>query len=330
MRISMKKISAIFFFLVTGMLFSRAQDVKVTASFDSAKIVIGDQINFTVSVEKPAGLGLILPVFRDTIQRNIEIVKGPVTDSTVMPGGRVKINRRYLITSFDSGFYQVPPVYAELQESNGLKRFYSDYAPLAVTRAHIAPPSTKDKIYDIVQPYKAPLTAGEILTWVFIVLVAAAAVWYGYRIFRKIRAGKDEIQAPEAPPEPAHIIALRDLEKLKEEQLWQNGKIKLYYTRLSEILRQYLENRYRIQSLELTTPETLTLLKKSGFREDELYQKLKSVLTGADLVKFAKYNPQATENDDHYERAWDFISLTRLVEQEAEIETVNTETGEGS
>jgi hypothetical protein len=115
-------------------------------------------------------------------------------------------------------------------------------------------------------------------------------------------------------PDPAHVIAFRELEKLKEEQLWQKGAIKTYYTRLTEILRQYLENRFRVFSLELTTDETLDSLIKTGFKKDGSYKQLKTVLTGADLVKFAKHIPEPTENESQYKKSWDFIFATKEIE----------------
>jgi hypothetical protein len=195
-------------------------------------------------------------------------------------------------------------------------------------RVRLTPPDTTLKIFDIIKPYKAPVTAGEILTWFLIIVVVAAIVWYIVRTVRKFKSRKKGEVVKVVNPDPAHIIALRELEKLKEEKLWQNGEIKLYYTRLSEIIRQYLENRYGIQSLELTTPETLSLLKKTGFRDDELYTKLKMVLTSADLVKFAKYKPEPAENELNYENSWDFVSLTRMIEQPLELKDVKSEKGE--
>ncbi len=308
----------------------RAQEVKVTALFDSARIYIGDQIHFTVTVERPVGLLLSAPLLKDTLNKHIEILKGPASDTTILKDGRIRIVQKYLVTSFDSGFYQVSPVYAEMSSANGIKRFYSDYSPLRVMRVKLTPPDTAQKIFDIIKPYKAPVTAEEILTWLLIVIVAAALIWYIIRIIRKLKMKKKGDDEPVVNPDPAHVTALRELEKLRDEKLWQNGEIKLYYTKLSGIVRQYLENRYSILSLELTTYETLNLLKKSGFREDELFTKLRAVLTGADLVKFAKYKPDAAENELNYNEAWDFVSLTRVIEQPLEQNVVKSEKGEGT
>lgn len=289
-----------------------AQDVKVTAAFDSSRIYIGDQINFTVTIDKPISYILSVPFFRDSLQKNIEILKGPSIDTSFLKDGRLRIRQKYLVTSFDSGYYQIPPLYAEMRGENGIKRFYSDYSQLEVMRVKITPPDTTLKIFDIVKPYKAPVTVGEVLPWVMLFLIISGAVWYLVRVIKKIRKKKTG-EVVELPKDPAHVIAFRQLEQLREEKLWQKGNIKGYYTRLTEIVRFYLENRYRVYSMELTTIETLAELKKTGLSEDESYRKLRTVLTGADLVKFAKFNPEPSENDLQFNFAWDFVDSTKLI-----------------
>jgi hypothetical protein len=302
---------------------SIGQEVKLTSAFDSARIFIGDQIKFTVTLEKPAGMKLNLPVFKDTLCKNIDIVSGPKTDSVSLQNGRTKIIQKYIITSFDSGRYQVKPVFAEVKNAGGLKRYFSDYSMLEVFRVKIAPADTTSKIFDIIAPYKAPVTIGEVLPWILLVLLAAALTWAVVRYIRNHRKSKTE-EDIFIPADPAHVIAFRELEKLKNEELWQKGETKKYYTRLTEILRQYLEHRFRVYSLELTTAETLDALVKTGFRKNGSYDDLKSVLTGADLVKFAKYNPVAPENELHFQTSWNFVLATK--EEEAIAETVVEET----
>jgi hypothetical protein len=302
------------------------QDVKVTSAFDSSRIYIGDQIKFTVTVDKPEGLKLALPVFNDTIIKNIEILAGPFVDSS-RQNGRMKIIQKYLITSFDSGRYQVPPVFTEMKNESGLKRFYSDYSMLEVIRVKIAPPDTVTKIFDIIKPYRAPVTLGDVLPWVLIVLVVAALVWLAYRYIKKHKASGHETEEI-VIPDPAHIIAFRELERLRDEKLWQSGEVKLYYTRLTEILRQYLENRFNVFSLELTTSETLDALYKTGFKKDGTYNQLKGVLTSADLVKFAKYKPEPDEHESVFSDSWNFVNVTKEEMHSDESVDVKDKTGE--
>jgi hypothetical protein len=181
---------------------------------------------------------------------------------------------------------------------------------LEVMRVKIAPPDTTAKIFDIIKPYKAPLTIGEILPWILITTLIGVITWLVIRLLRKLKKSETGI-GTYIPQEPAHVIAFRELERLKNDQLWQKGETKKYYTMLTEILRQYLENRFRVFSLELTTAETLEALIKTGFKKNGSYNDLKTVLTGADLVKFAKYNPLPAENDAHFQNSWNFVMATK-------------------
>lgn len=306
-----------------------SQEVKVNSAFDTTRIYIGDQIRYTITVDQPAGIQLTLPEFKDTLIRNIEILSGPVIDSIRNIKGLLRVKKEYLITSFDSGLYQMPPVYAELKNNEGLKRFYSDYSYLEVLRTKVAPVDSTAKFYDIIAPYKAPLTPGELLPWILIAVLTAIIVYFLIMFFKKIRkheGGKEVIVVPD----PAHIIAFRDLENLRDEKLWQKGEVKQYYSRLTEILRQYLENRFRVYSLELTTDETLKALVRSGFKKDSNYNILRSVLTGADMVKFAKYNPEPTENETYFQDSWKFVLETKEVETSVIEADIKTETGEGA
>ena len=300
---------AIPFILFSLFVNAGGQDVKVTSAFDSARIYIGDQIKFTVTVDKPEGLKLTLPAFKDTITNHIEILAGPYVDSS-RQNGRMRIVQKYLVTSFDSGRYQVPPVFTEMKNESGLKRFYSDYSLLKVIRVRIAPADTAIKIFDIIKPYKAPVTVGEVLPWVLIAVIVAALVWLAFKYIKKFKASDHGTEAV-IIPDPAHVVAFRELEKLKEEKLWQKGEIKFYYTRLTEILRQYLESRFSVYSLELTTSETLDALYKTGFKKDGTYNQLKGVLTGADLVKFAKYTPEPVEHESAFNDSWNFVNVTK-------------------
>lgn len=316
----MKKCTITIFLFLSIIISLHGQNISVTSSFDSARIYIGDQIKFKVVVDKPAGVKLTIPVLKDTIAKNIEIVSGPKIDST-SGNGRTKIIQNYLVTSFDSGTYRVKPVYAETKSAEGLKRFYSEYSSLEVMRVRIAPPDSTAKFFDIIKPYRAPITVGEVLPWLLIATLTGIIIWAAVRYYKKrkmLKAG----EVPYIPPDPAHVIAFRELEALKNEQLWQKGETKKYYTGLTEILRRYLENRFRVYSLELTTAETLEALVKTGFKKDASYNQVKSVLNSADLVKFAKYKPEPEENELHYQTAWDFVLSTMEKEYVAETADV--------
>jgi hypothetical protein len=326
----MKRMGCIIIFV--RLLFLTAlngQEISVTAAFDTSRILIGDQVNFSIMIDQPADIKVTLPFFRDSLIKNIEILSGPALDSSEISGNKIRITEKYLVTSFDSGFYRIDPVFAEIADSKGLKRYYSDYSYLEVARVKIAPADTSAKIFDISAPYRAPLTLGEILPWVLLALLVSAIIWLIVKLIIKLRRAKKEDIVP-AITEPAHIIAFRELEKLQNEKLWQNGETKKYYIRLTEIIRQYLENRFGVNSLELTTSETLETLVKTGFKKDDSYNKLRSVLTGADLVKFAKYKPDPAENEWAFANSYDFVSATKAEEVIEEKSDVKDKLGEKS
>ena len=293
-------------------LTAEGQEVRVAAAFDSSRIYIGDQINFKITVEQPADLSTTIISFKDSLIKNIEILSGPAIDTVRSRDGRITIEHNYLITSFYANSYQLPPVYAEIENEDGIKRFFSDYTFLEVIRTSIAPADDAE-IFDIIAPYKAPISAGEILPWLLLAALAGVLAYFAYRLYKKYNT-KEVVEEVIKPSDPAHVIAFRELEKLKDEQLWQRGEAKLYYTKLTEILRQYLENRFGVNSLELTTDETLTALLRSGFKKDEDFKSLKNILKGADMVKFAKYNPEAAENEVYFLESWSFVNNTKLVE----------------
>ncbi|MBG0860074.1 MAG: hypothetical protein IQL11_11255 [Bacteroidales bacterium] len=325
----MKSLSFQILLIIGISLQVKGQDIKVTAGFDSSRIYIGDQIHFNIIVEQPSGIAVTLPELKDTLVKNIEILSVSGTDSSNAGNNRISISKRYLVTSFDSGFYQVPPLYAEIRTENGLKRFYSDYSPLEVMRVRITPADTASRIFDIIGPYRAPLTLAEVLPWILLISVVAAAAWFLTGLFRRLVKKKEGKQVI-IHRDPAHVIALRELEKLRDEKLWQKGETKQYYTRLTEIIRQYLEDRFGVFSLELTTSETLDALLKTGFKKNGSYSKLRSILTGADLVKFAKYRPEPSENELHFEDSWEFVLATRLQDAAEEPASANDKVKEAS
>lgn len=298
----------------------KGQEITVSSSFDTSAIYIGDQINFNIIIEQPANASATLPFLKDTIVRHIEILSGPDIDTAFIDDGKIRITEKYLITSFDSGHYVVDPLYVEITDESGIRRFFSGYSELKVSRVDISPPDTTQAIFDIVSPYRAPVTFDELIPWFLLAVLSAILAWFLFRLLKRFKNRSQDATIP-VNIEPAHVIAFRELEKLKEEKLWQSGETKRYYTRLTEVLRKYLENRFGVFSMELTTSETLEALLKSGFYKNGAYNKLRNVLTGADLVKFAKFNPDPSDNELNFEFAWDFVLETReeeIISQPAE------------
>jgi len=283
--------------------------VRVDARFDSAQILIGDQIYLSVTVEQPRDVKVILPNFKDSLAGKIEILKIFPVDTQMLADGRIRINQRYLVTSFDSGVYQVGPVVFPYQYDNVADSIISDPVTLTV---HTIPVKDLTKIADIKAIIRLPLTFKELLPFMgisllFLLLIAAAI--YAYLRWKQ---KKPLFPFMEKPVEPAHVIAFRELEKLKAAKLWQQGQFKEYYSRLTDIVRAYIEARFGVPAMESTTPEIYQTLLTLEIIPKTLADELHQMLQLADLVKFAKAEPLPDENDNAWHTANHFVSKTLI------------------
>jgi len=298
--------AAILFLLVIA---THAQVIRITSAPDTSAILIGDRTGFTVTAEIPAGLSAEMNSAGDTIAGKILVLHRDPRDTTRLTDGAMVITDRYLITSFDSGTYEIPPFFAERISGDSLIRYFSDYSSLRVLRPDIVLQDTTDVIFDIVPPRTAPVTFSEVLPWIIIALIASALVYLLARFLP--RNPLKRFVKPVPPPEPAHIIALRELKALRDGELWQKGEVKEYYSRLSDILRRYIDNRYGISSPELTTDETVRMLQRAAVTTPGQMILVKEILSLSDMVKFAKYLPETMVHESAYGNAHRFVDETR-------------------
>ena len=145
-------------------------------------------------------------------------------------------------------------------------------------------------------------------------VVLAIGLYVAYRIMRHYGKSLSDIFHP-APPMPPHEEAFRALERLYVLRLCQHDKHKLYYSTLTDILRRYIAARFEVGAMEMTSDEII-----AAMREVELPKKaamdMADVLRAADLVKFAKAIPESDENEASYQAVWDFVELTKPVEEQ--------------
>jgi len=151
----------------------------------------------------------------------------------------------------------------------------------------------------------------------FLLFIAAIVVLIGVGLlisyFLKKRTGKKQ-DPPPLSPRPAHEIAYEALSALKAKDLPRLGRIKKYYSELSDIVRQYLEDRFSINAPEMTTEEFLYSLRESNDLAGAHKNLLKLFLSHCDLVKFAKYGPTQREMDNSFAAAQRLVDETKLVE----------------
>jgi hypothetical protein len=301
------KLLVLFALILFQSCFVSAQTLKINARFDSTSILIGDQVKLHLEVDQPKNAKVKFPVFTDTITGKIKVVKTFPAD-TSKNGDNLHIRKDFLITSFDSGYNYIAPLAFPFEIGQIKDTIRSTSLFLLV---FTMPNDTAKDIRDIKPPYKAPFTIAEI--WLFIVigagvLLLAFAIWYFVKKYRK-----EPIFGYKKPTEPPHVIALRDLDNLRGEKLWQQNKVKQYYTRLSEIIRVYIEQRYEINALEMISDEIIDALKNQMIDDINSIDLLRSMFATADLVKFAKLQPLPNENEICLLNAYQFVNNTKQV-----------------
>ena len=294
-----------------------AQNVKVEAKIDTSEFLVGDQVGIELKVTQPIMEFVGIPVFKEELTKEIEILEQSENDTTLLESGHYIIKKRLLITAFDSGYYALPPIPF---------LYYSDTLRTdpVLFKVVTIPVDTSQAIKDIKMPYSAPISFVEVLPWAGSGLGLVVIILVLMYVIRKIRR-KEPILGRVKPREPAHTIAYRDLMKLKNNKLWQKDRIKDYYTELTDIIRLYLWNRYAIKTLERTSDEILESLKESDFKDDEAYIELKQIFHTSDLVKFAKYKPISDEHEKCIKEAYDIVDRTKLIIEEKPDRTADGE-----
>lgn len=185
--------------------------------------------------------------------------------------------------------------------------------------------TTNANIRDIADIMRQPYTFGEIAKVAGIVLGILAVLAAIVYIIIRLKNHKPIIEIPQAPPLPPHTRALNSLEELRQKQLWQQGKAKEYHTELTDIVRKYLEEAYGIQSVEMTTDQTLDAFGGCAAHTAETESLLRQMLQTADMVKFAKSEPLPYQHDLSLTQAVKFVQSTIPEQSIPEQPIINNE-----
>ena len=250
----------------------------------------------------------------------VELLNLSKADSTQIENNRLVIKQDLLITSFDSALYLLPP----LKVIDGVDTVYSNQVALKVSTLPVNA-ENPEEYFDIKQVWKPPFVWADylpILLGILLILLLAAAAWYGWKRWKEQKSlipfKKEE---PKLPP---HEQAIKELDAIREQKLWQQGLSKAYYTQITETLRRYIDGRFGINAMEMTSGEILDLIRQND-EAKPLYENLRQILSLADFVKFAKMNPLPDENDLSLANAYRFVEQTKPVEEEAKPAEESTE-----
>lgn len=299
----------IFLGIVTGKV--TGQSVTVDASIDSLQILIGQQTKITLEVTTDAGKYAILPVYRDTIVKGVEVVDVAKPDTLYLDGRkRLHIKQEYTITSFDSALYYLPPmevlVDSTVYRSKALAlKVYP--MPVPIDPEHpeqFFGPKTVMKVPFVWEDWYGVIACVILLIPIGIVLTyLVRRIFDNKPIIRKVKV------TPKLPP---HQLAMQKIEQIKNEKIWQKGLSKEYYTELTDTLRVYIKERFNFNAQEMTSSEIIEKLLE--VKDKAALKDLRELFQTADLVKFARHSPQMNENDANLLNAIDFINETKIAE----------------
>ena len=305
----------ILFFLISSSIF--AQQNQVETKIDKVKNKIGAQFNVTFKTTVDTNATVVFPKAKNF--GSLEVIRSYVVD-TIKKGSQYELIKQYGLTQFDSGKYVIPKMPILINN----KPFYSD--TLQVHVSDVVVDTLKQKMFDIksvIQETKSIGNWWKYLLGFLIILGIGALIYY----LLKRRQDKKLAQEGYASPIEKAIGLLKNLEK---KQLWQKGETKTYYSELTDIAREYIEEVIQIPAKESTTNELILGLKKAITNKKlkltkESVANLEKVLKQADLVKFAKSQPldfEIAEDQKRIEKS--IISLHQSIPTETEEEDILT------
>ncbi len=297
-----------------------AQSVTATASSDKSNYLVGDYIHFKIRIEYNKGTFVYQPALKDTLS-NLTMIKReePVTKEK---DGKVIKTYNYILSGYDSVGVTIPPIPILYKSTNDttVNTAFTNPVNFTIRTVKINP---KAGIKDVKKPIKIPLDWLWILLWIVIALIIFGIIYYLYWRHKKKNAGVKQVR--KVVVLPPHVVALNSLHVLEEKKLWQQGKIKEYHSEITEIIRRYFEKRFELPALELTTSEAMVLLNQKN-ESEPIREITYNFLTNADLVKFAKFSPVGSLNEEMLKQAYAIVNKTiRLAPEENKAEVSNVQ-----
>jgi len=292
--------------------------VKVDVRISKKEITIAERITLVLEATAQEDCEVELPRFGEKLEQF-----GIVDYSSPLPkllgSGRVLTRRSYVLEPFLSGEYKIPPMRIVFRDKSGGDQHELETEDLAVTVKSLLPEKVAElEIEDIAGPVELPRRRQA---WVYVVLVAGAVLAGGVIAFLVLRRRRTEA----AIRLPADEIAYRELERLLAEKLIEKGEIKLFYMRVSDVLRHYIENRFSLHAPERTTEEFLEEIRADGVFAEAQRTLLEEFLRHCDLVKFAEHEPTNEQIQKTFDACKEFIEATKLRAPEHEAVEATTQ-----
>ena len=243
---------------------ARAQETPCTTSrLEPDSIGIGDRFDLVIEVEKDLVQVVEFPTFEPPAGSGFEVVALPPVDTLERDGRRLRLAKRYRLAAFEEGRFNLGRAQVLYADKNILDTLQvGDSLLLEVGTFRID--STSHSIFDLKGQRTLPFRFAEIrgyVAWGLAALALLAAAAWALRRWLAARGRRLGDLFRPAPPLPPHVAAIRALEALHHQKLWQNNRHKLYYSGLTDILRTYIAARWEIGAMEMTSDEIVAALR---------------------------------------------------------------------
>jgi hypothetical protein len=301
-------------FFTSGM---RAQSLNVAElSVDTNYLRLGQQTVLKFSVTCSKDRKPIIPNWKEVLNGELEIISAGNADTISITDSELKIRQELVVAKFNEDTLVLDSLMVPLIKKRDTVFVMANTLTVYPILEDV---DMNNDFRDIKAPVDVPYTWQEMLPYILLfmgIILLCLIIWIIVRIVKRSRKKKVEYVEPEPPKPviPAHIIALEKLQKLRTEEKWFTTDSKLYITELTDILREYIFNRWGFDAQESTSEEILAAEFILSVEHNHL-QTLKDILATADFVKFAKANTSTDENKLMLEKAIMFVELTQSKEE---------------
>lgn len=319
----MRKFPLILIFLLLSLIHSNlwSQKITVNARLDSTVLWIGNQAHLTFEISQQPNQKVRVPIFTDSIIGGLDLVEPVKIDTLKSQDGHIIVEQHYLVTAFKDSLLYIPPF------------------PFVINGDTVWSKSLSLKV---VQPFKIDTASNTIADikpvfepkfnwWNLVFIILLVLVIHGILILLFVLYQKYFKKMPVLDQKemnlmlPSYVVALNQLDKIKQEKPWQQGRSKEYHTELTDILREYIERVFNVNSMEMTSEEILDQLRNLRMEQKEAYSGLRQILQLADLVKFAKWNATSDEHELSLSNSYLFVNQTKVEELRSLEEIKNEE-----
>ncbi|MCH5310559.1 MAG: hypothetical protein J1E57_01135 [Prevotella sp.] len=282
--------------------------VMVEARIDSVQIMMGDQAHLTLTVVAKEGADIVFPMYKPTEQivPGVEVLDISEVATRDTADNLVQYSRRYTLTSFDGSNYYLPPMTVKVDgKKYNTKNLALKVIDVDVDTLHY------EKFFPAKDVQDNPFLWAEwaLAFWlsVIVVLLMSGVIY----LYSRLRQGKTiNLKVKIVKRLMPHQKALKEINEIKAENMVHQEDQKEYYTRLTDTLRRYMEERYGFNAMEMTSSEIIARL--TAEQDAKALEELRMLFNTADLVKFAKYSTLINENDMNLVNAIEFINRTKI------------------